>query len=127
MAATYHCNLCNKNVGAKYLIKPERFRVKGESIEVESKVCVCMYCHEEIFDPELDGEALRKAYAIYRERHNLLTPEEIVAIRESKGWTQDELTENLGWEDKKSIARIEKGAIQTEQQNAQLIALRDGK
>ena len=127
MAASYHCNLCDKNVGAKYVIKPEKYMVKGKPIEVEAKICVCMFCHEEIFDPELDSENLRKAFAIYREKNILLTPEEITAIRESKGLTQEELTKTLGWEDKSTIARIEKGAIQEDWQNAQLVALRDGK
>lgn len=55
----------------------ETYPVKGESITIEANVAYCKVCGEQIWDQELDDKNLVKAFCIYREKHNLLQPEEI--------------------------------------------------
>lgn len=71
---------------------------------------------------EYDDENLRQAYRIYRQRHDLLQPEEIKAIREQSGLSQKAFAEKLGVREN-VIARCERGALQTEALNDLLVAL----
>ena len=59
----------------------------------------------------MDDKNLVKAFRIYREKHNLLQPEEIKNIREKYGLTQMAFAQILGLGDK-TIARYEAGSIQ---------------
>jgi len=89
----------------------ETYPVKGESITIEANVTYCDVCGEQIWDQELDDENLVKAFRIYREKHNLLQPEDIKNTREKYGLTQMAFAQILGLGDK-TIARYEAGSIQ---------------
>lgn len=59
------------------LDKEEVFPVKGEPVRVMSSVRVCNVCGEDVFDEKLDSQNLENAFAIYRERHHIISPSEI--------------------------------------------------
>jgi putative zinc finger/helix-turn-helix YgiT family protein len=89
----------------------ETYPVKGEAITIEANVTYCNVCGEQIWDQELDDENLVKAFRLYREKNNLLQPEEIKNIREKYGLSQMAFAQILGLGDK-TIARYETGSLQ---------------
>lgn len=89
----------------------ETYHVRGEAIDVEAEVLVCTTCGSPVFDPETDERNLQAAYRIYRQRHGLLTPEEIRSLRERYGLSQRSLARLLGW-GLVTIQRYEQGALQ---------------
>ncbi|MDE6618962.1 MAG: DUF4065 domain-containing protein [Lachnospiraceae bacterium] len=60
----------------------------------------------------------------YRKRHNLLTSDEIVAVRENYGLTQIEAAKMLGWGEA-TIARYESKAIQDEAYDTMLRIIKE--
>ena len=105
------CPTCLAEHEVDYISKPESFVVRGEPIEVQSQVVVCRNCGNEIFDMVADEANVKKAYAAYRSKHGLLTPDEIRAIRETYGLSQRALARAMGW-GLITIQRYEHGALQ---------------
>lgn len=105
-----YCYACEEESEYRIVSKAEKFPVRGESIEVDSKVCICSTCGEEIFCKELDYENLEKVYAVYRGKHGLLSPNDIRTIRERYGLSQRGLSRVLGWGDI-TMHRYESGAL----------------
>lgn len=115
------CVACMEDQNYEVRKVMETYPVKGESITIEANVTYCNVCGEQIWDQELDDENLVKAFRIYREKHNLLQPEEIKYIRQKYGLTQMAFAQILGLEDK-TIARYETGSLQDDAPNT-LISL----
>jgi putative zinc finger/helix-turn-helix YgiT family protein len=108
----------------EYVTKPEIVKVVDDEIMVDASYWLCYDCKSE-FKNMFDGNSyLLNAYNIYREKHNMLMPEEIKAIREQYGLTQEELASLLGW-DKKSIARYERGSLQDSSHDRMLKLLKE--
>jgi putative zinc finger/helix-turn-helix YgiT family protein len=97
----------------------ETFPVRGEDIEVETEVAVCPECGEDLSIEELDILALEKAFAEYRLRHGLLSPEEIRQIRERYGLSQRAFALVLGWGEI-TVHRYEAGSLQDPAHDTQL-------
>ena len=91
--------------------KRECYKVKGEAIEVCARVKQCKECGEEIFDFEYDTENLKKAYSIYRKKHNLLSSKEIVSLRKRYKLSQRAFAALIGCT-QATIARYERGSVQ---------------
>ena len=118
--------ICSKCYNEKeFIVKEEKeiIKVKGEPIEITSKVTYCKNCGEQIWNPELDDENLDTAYRCYRKKHNLLMPEEIKEIRKRLELSQKSFSKLLGIGEK-TITRYENGAIQDQAHN-NLILLAD--
>ena len=116
-----------KNCSHKNLVvidKQETYEVKGEQITIQSKVKKCMTCDKEIFDMVLDTENLKKAYRIYKTKHNLMQSEEILALRKKYNLTQNMLAMLIGCT-QATIARYENGSIQSETHNTALVLLKN--
>jgi len=109
------CPTCLIN-DSKIISKKETFDVKGDKIDITSNVRICNKCGQEIFDEELDSANLERAYAIYRKRCGLMTPDEIREIREKYRLSQRAFGKILGWGEI-TIHRYETGAIQDEAHN----------
>jgi len=105
------CPTCEEYTEAMLGVEKEVYHVRGEPIEVESKIAVCQKCGNKIFDEERDSRNLEKAYSRYRDEHKLLPPAEIRKLREKYGLSQRALSRLLGWGDI-TIHRYENGAIQ---------------
>jgi putative zinc finger/helix-turn-helix YgiT family protein len=104
--------------------RTETYLVRNEPITVEADVAVCSACGADVADPELDDVTLKRAYAEYRRRHNLLAPEAIKALRERYDLGQKAFGRLLGWGEV-TIHRYESGAIPDEAHNNVLLALQD--
>ena len=113
------CPTCLTEREVEYVAKPETFVVRDEPVKVESTVAVCRECGNEIFDMAADEANIRNAYAAYRAKHGLLSPEEIKSIREAYGLSQRALARVLGW-GLVTIQRYEQGALQDPNHDAML-------
>jgi len=105
------CPNCEEYTEATLGVEKEVYNVRGEPIEIEAEVVICQKCGEKIFDEERDSRNLEIAYDHYREKHNLLSPDEIRTIREKYGLSQRSLSRLLGWGEI-TVHRYESGAIQ---------------
>jgi YgiT-type zinc finger domain-containing protein len=80
-----YCPICGDFTTAEVRVLLETYPVKGENVQVEAQVLHCLKCGEALFDPDLDGENLERAYQIYRQRHGLLGPADVKVLRERYG------------------------------------------
>ena len=119
-----YCDTCHDEVETKVITKKETYIVCGEEIEVAAKILTCKNCGEELFCEELDNQTLLSAYNIYRKKHKLLLPNEIIAIREQYGLSQKAFAKLLNWNDK-TMSRYENGSIQNKTHNSILLFLKD--
>lgn len=119
-----YCPQCDKEQETKIITKVETFPVKGQKISITSTVRVCSSCDDEIWDPELDDENLKKAYDKYREMNGLLSPVQIKNIRMQYGLSQSAFANVLGLGEK-TITRYENGSIQDEAQNNLILLASD--
>lgn len=83
---TRFCPACDEMREVRPERRAETYFVLGEAVEVEAEVLVCTACRNTVFDRAKDEKNLRAAYDIYRKRHGLLLPEEILSLRERYGW-----------------------------------------
>jgi len=106
-----YCGTCKSEVDARIEKRLETILVRGEEIEVNSRVAVCPQCREDLIDEELEATNLGAAYDAYRVRHHLLSPRDISETRQKYGLSQRALAKLLGWGEI-TIHRYESGAIQ---------------
>ncbi|MDX2208049.1 MAG: type II toxin-antitoxin system MqsA family antitoxin [Gemmatimonadales bacterium] len=89
---------------------PQEVPIRGKMVTVEAEFYRCSGCGEERFDP-LQVDAARAAAAVkLTQDEGLLTPEEILALRESFGLTQAGFEAALGF-GAKTVVRWESGAV----------------
>lgn len=105
------CPTCYKASRIITIALQEIVRVRDEAIKVESRFLRCDDCGTEFEDPSSNYDPVAIAYRIYRQRHNLLQPEDIANFRKQYGLTQIELANLLGW-GKVTLSRYENGALQ---------------
>ena len=110
--STEYCANCRDERDVRIDQRRESFNVRGDAIEVESNVAVCLECDEDVFVERLDEQNLTRAYDAYRRKHDLLTVAEIKEMRVRYGLTQRGLAQLLGW-GQVTVNRYENGAIQT--------------
>jgi putative zinc finger/helix-turn-helix YgiT family protein len=118
------CPNCEEYTETTVRVEKEVYNVRGEPIEIEAEVTICQKCGSKIFDEERDSRNLEKAYSQYREKHNLLSPEQIRSIREKYGLSQRALSRLLGWGEI-TIHRYENGAVQDNAHNNLLHLIED--
>jgi putative zinc finger/helix-turn-helix YgiT family protein len=119
----YYCDACDKDVPTRVEERTEVLPVIGEPTEVLSVIRICLECGEDICDDELDTATLRKAYDIYRQRHNLIMPEQLKQLRELYGLSQRSLAALLGWGEV-TVHRYENGSLPDEAHNQLLHLLK---
>ncbi len=109
-----YCEKCDKLVDYDVIEKKEVFNVKGENIEITSQVAVCRECGNELSEPTLEDENLKKAFRKYAEKYNLILPEEIKRIRLKYGIASQEIFAKILGIGKATLARYEAGALPSE-------------
>lgn len=102
----------------------ETLVVRGDPIEVDADIAVCTQCGEEIGDMALSDAILERAYTEYRRRHDILSPTQIRALRESCGLSQRGFARLLGW-GAIQVHRYETGALPDDAHNTLLVALQN--
>lgn len=114
-----HCPTCDTTQELRVITKNETYPVKGEDITIEARVAVCGTCGTEVFVRELDFDNLERAYRIYREKHNIVSPDDVRRLREKTGLSQREFAKRLGWSPA-TVNRYEKGALPSPAHNTVL-------
>jgi putative zinc finger/helix-turn-helix YgiT family protein len=120
------CPVCNIEQETDVIEKEEISNVRGDEIKSLARIRVCCVCGEELFDEELEEENVKKVYDIYREKHGILSSEEIKSIRESYGLSQRAFAKLIGIGEA-SIARYEKGALPEKSLSNMIMLLKDPK
>lgn len=118
------CPNCEEYTETILGVEKEVYHVRGESIEIEAEIAICKKCGMKVFDEKRDSRNLEKAYEKYRDKHNLLSPDEIRKIRERYGLSQRALSRLLGWGEI-TIHRYESGAVQDNVHNSTLHLIED--
>ena len=112
----FFCEKCDTTVlpeETSVKTRSQSGRVRGEEISVEMPVRLCATCGEELSDTALDDAMLIATYDVYRARHNLIFPAEIVALRQKYGLSQKNLALLLGLGEI-TVHRYETGALAEE-------------
>ena len=107
---TTMCPECEVEREVEYGEREETLNVRKENINVVSKVFYCSTGDHYFSDIEDDEEKIQFAYREYRNRKNILQPEQIKEIRDKYGLSQQEFSLFLGY-GAKTITRYENGAI----------------
>lgn len=118
------CPICEDERELEIGIRLEKLLIRKEPIEVEAQVEHCPVCGEFFATSDADEVAMQDAYRQYRNRHQLLQPEEIRAIRERYGLGQRAFSRVLGWGEI-TVHRYEAGSLQDEAHNDILFLIRD--
>lgn len=105
-----YCPNCAAEVNTIVREVTEIYPVKGENIAVNARVRFCTCCGTDLWDDELDDQNILDAYAKYRQKHNLMQPADIRAMREKYHLSQTAFARVLGLGDK-TITRYENGSI----------------
>lgn len=121
-----YCPNCRKKEEMTLKSLKEIYNVLGEDIEVSTKAYVCKKCKTSVFDEIYDSQNILLAYEKYKEKHNLLSSNEIKDIRHKYGLSQRSFSNLLGWGEK-TLCRYENGAIQDNVHNDLLKMLQNKK
>lgn len=113
------CEKCNKWQQGAVSKKSEDYQVYDDTVNVCADVLICPSCGSEMYCEELDNSTLNKAYSAYRQKHFLLSPDDIKNIRDKYKLSQRALSRLLNWGDK-TIYRYEQGSLQDKSHNSLL-------
>lgn len=118
------CPNCEEDREIKIGTKKEILTINKEPIEINAQVEYCPVCQEYFADSETEEKNIQRAYRVYRQKHGLLQPDEIKAIREKYGISQRAFSRLLGWGEI-TFHRYEAGGLQDEAHNNELLLLKD--
>lgn len=111
----HYCPYC-RNEQEYYLEKRILKEYKGIIIDVEENVPICKKCGNELLINNIEDENLKKIYSKYREVKNIITPSEIINLRNKYNISQRELTAILDF-GKMTINRYENGSLPSKSQS----------
>ena len=111
-----YCPACDKPVKADIIYDAETLEVKGEPIEYNAAFLRCPDCGLPIGDSRIESENLKTAYKLYCQQHDLMTPEEVKALRNQYGLSVREFSRFLGLGEQ-TAARFEAGSIPSKTSN----------
>lgn len=110
-----YCPYCRKEVEYK-VEKREVKEFKGIEIKSFENVAICNECNQDLYINELEDENNKRIYQIYREKADIIKPEDIIELRKKYDISQRELTAILGF-GKMTINRYERGGLPTKSQS----------
>lgn len=110
-----YCPYCKKEVEYK-IEKRDVKEFRGIEINSYENVAVCKECHQDLYVNEIEEKNNERIYEIYREKANIIKPQDIVELREKYDISQRELTAILGF-GKMTINRYERGGVPTKSQS----------
>ena len=103
------CTRCKKHVD--YTIRKNIIQeYKGQIINCEENIAVCVECGGDIFVPDIENDNITRIYKKYRELVGIISSLDIIKFREKYDLSQRELVSLLGW-GKMTINRYERGAL----------------
>ena len=121
------CPLCDKVHEIEERTRIATTIIKGEKVNYEETYYLCPESADnenEFTTGKMENGNLLNARNSYRRAHDLLTSDQIVAIREMYGLSQVDLAKLLGWGEA-TISRYESKAIQDEAYDTMLRLIKD--
>lgn len=121
------CPLCGKTHEIEERKRTTMTILKGDEVTYEERFYFCANVDEdenEFENGDMVNENLLNARNAYRVKHNLLTSDQIIEIRENYGLSQVDLARLLGWGEV-TISRYESKAIQDEAYDMMLRMIKD--
>ncbi len=110
-----YCPYCKKEV--EYKVKKRDFKeFRGIEIDTYENIAICKECHQDLYVNEIEEKNNERIYEIYREKANIIKPQDIINLREKYDISQRELTAILGF-GKMTINRYERGGVPTKSQS----------
>lgn len=113
------CPECRQDVRFSVREKPDSAELKGEVYEFISKNAYCDECGTEVYVPEIEDENLKSLYAVYRQKHNIISLEDIQAIPEKYNIGKRPLSLLLGWGEQ-TFSRYYEGDMPSKQYSEKL-------
>lgn len=110
-----YCPYCKKEVEYK-IEKRDVKEFRGIEINTYENVAVCKECHQDLYVNEIEEKNNERIYELYREKANIIKPQDIVNLRKKYDISQRELTAILGF-GKMTINRYERGGVPTKSQS----------
>ena len=110
-----YCPYCKKEVDYK-VEKRDLKEFRGIEINTYENVAVCKECHQDLYVNEIEEKNNERIYELYREKANIIKPQDIIDLREKYDISQRELTAILGF-GKMTINRYERGGVPTKSQS----------
>ena len=110
-----YCPYCKKEVEYK-IEKRDLKEFRGIEVNTFENVAICNKCNQDLYVNEIEDENNERIYQIYREKANIIKPEDIIKLREKYDISQRELTSILGF-GKMTINRYERGGLPTKSQS----------
>ena len=106
------CPQCGKVQAVKIVTREETYTYRGESVRVAHELSVCTVCGEELSTAVQAQQSLTDIRESYRKKHDLVTPAEILSIREGYGAGQKPFGIILGLGES-TINTYEQGEVPT--------------
>ena len=110
-----YCPYCKKEVEYK-IEKRDVKEFRGIEINTYENVAICKECHQDLYVNEIEEKNNERIYEVYREKANIIKPQDIVDLRKKYDISQRELTAILGF-GKMTINRYERGGVPTKSQS----------
>ena len=110
-----YCPYCKKEV--EYKIEKRDIKdFRGIEINTYENVAVCKECHKDLYINEIENKNNERIYELYREKADIVKPQDIIDLRNKYNISQRELTAILGF-GKMTINRYERGGVPTKAQS----------
>ena len=110
-----YCPYCKKEVDYK-IEKRELKEFRGVEVNTYENVAMCEECNNDLYVNKIENENNMRIYEAYRDKANIIRPQDIINLREKYGISQRELTAILGF-GKMTINRYERGGVPTKSQS----------
>lgn len=110
-----YCPYCKKEVEYK-IEKIDLREFRGIEIDTYENIAVCKECYQDLYVNEIEEKNNERIYELYREKANIIKPQDIINLRKKYDISQRELTAILGF-GKMTINRYERGGVPTKSQS----------
>jgi len=110
-----YCPYCKEEVEYK-IEKRDVKEFRGIELNTFENVAICKKCNNDLYLNELEDKNNKRIYNLYREKTDIVKPQDIVNLREKYNISQRELTAILGF-GKMTINRYERGGVPTKSQS----------
>lgn len=97
MRAKVFCPECRQDVSFSVREKLDCAELKNETFEFIAKVAYCDACGNEVYVHEIEDENLKTLYDLYREKHDIISLEDIREIPDKYNIGKRPLSLLLGW------------------------------
>jgi len=110
-----YCPYCKEEIEYK-VEKRDVKEYRGIELNTFENVAICKKCNNELYVNELEDENNKRIYNLYREKTDIIKPQDIIELRRKYNISQRELTGIFGF-GKMTINRYERGVVPTKSQS----------